>query len=53
VTVPEQTVLSGSPASNRKLSGTGTVSAAGVISLSYTEVTNGSTAVGTLVYTKQ
>jgi trimeric autotransporter adhesin len=53
VTVPEQTVLSGSPASNRKLSGTGTISAAGVISLSYTEVTNGSTAVGTLVYTKQ
>ncbi len=53
VSIPSQTFLCGSPASNRALSGSGTVSATGVISISYTEVTNGSTAVGTLVYTKK
>lgn len=54
VTIPNQTVTCGNPSASRAFSGTGTISKDGrIITINYTEVTNGSTTTGTETYTLQ
>ena len=54
VTIPNQTVTCGNPAASRAFSGTGTISKdARIITINYTEVTNGTTTTGTETYTLQ
>ncbi|MBC7411205.1 MAG: DUF5011 domain-containing protein [Bacteroidia bacterium] len=52
VTVPSQTVASGTPAANRTFAGSGTVSSTGMV-IDYTETTNNTTVTGKGTYTKQ
>jgi hypothetical protein len=54
VTIPQQTVVCGSPAASRTFTGSGTITKDGTkITLNYTEVTNGSSTTGVETYTKQ
>jgi len=53
ITVPSQTVIAGTPAATRVFSGSGTISPNGKkMTITYTEVTNGSSSTCTGIYTK-
>jgi hypothetical protein len=54
LTIPDQTVVCGLPSATRTFSGSGTISKDGkIMTLNYTEVTNGTTVTGVETYTKK